>query len=127
MRDKCGHPTQSLAVAFLCYNSCLLPLGRVMHANNIKMKLFLNFFVTPHCGLWDLSSPTWDETQVHSNKSLESLYIYIQFYLFIYLWLCWVFLAAWSFSCWGEWGLLSSYGSRASHYGGFSHCGAQAQ
>ena len=44
MRDKCGHPTQSPEVAFLCYNSCLLPLGRVVHANNIKMKLSLNFF-----------------------------------------------------------------------------------
>ena len=94
MRDKCGHPTQSLAVDFLCYNSCLLPLGRVMHANNIKMKLFLNFFVTPQCGLWDLSSPTWDETKVHSNESLESLYIYTHTILFIYL-----FLAMLGLSC----------------------------
>ena len=83
MRDKCGHPTQSPEVAFLCYNSCLLPLGRVMHANNIKMKLFLIFF-TFHCGLWDLSSPTWDQPR---STVVKALSLYIGMYNFIYLFL----------------------------------------
>ena len=36
-------------------------------------------------------------------------------YLFIYLWLCWVFVVLWGlFSSCGEQGLLSSFGARAS-------------
>ena len=79
MRDKCGHPTQSPEVAFLCYNSCLLPLGRVMHANNIKMKLFLIFFFFFYISLWLMGSqfPNLGSTQVHSSESLESLYRYV--------------------------------------------------
>ena len=42
---------------------------------------------------------------------------------FIYLWLCWVFVAVWAFPSFGELGLLSSYGPQASHWRGFSCCG----
>ena len=40
----------------------------------------------------------------------------------IYLWLCWVFVAAQAFSSCGKWGLLSNFGVWASHCGGFSCC-----
>ena len=63
------------------------------------------------------------------------------FHLFVYLWLRWVFAAAWGlFSSWGERGLLSDCGPRASHCGvsscfgawalgcvGFGSCSSQAQ
>ena len=45
-------------------------------------------------------------------------------YLFIYLWLQWVFVAAQAFSRWGEHGLLSTCGVRASYCGGFFCCRA---
>ena len=51
---------------------------------------------------------------------------------FFFFWLCSVLIAvmgphccAWAFSSWGEQGLFSSCGARASHCGGFS-CGARA-
>ena len=46
--------------------------------------------------------------------------------LFIYSWLCWVFVAAQAVSSCGEWGLLRSCGSRASHWGGLSCCRGRA-
>ena len=39
-----------------------------------------------------------------------------------YFWLHWVFAAAWAFSRCGERRLLSSWGVRAAHCGGFSCC-----
>ena len=48
------------------------------------------------------------------------------FILFIYFWLCWVFVAARRFSLVGESGATLRCGERASHCGGFSHCGAWA-
>ena len=39
-----------------------------------------------------------------------------------FLWLLWVFIAAWAFSSCGGWGLLSSSGAWASNCGGFSCC-----
>ena len=42
------------------------------------------------------------------------------FYLHIYIWLCWVFIAVRLFSSCGKWGLPSSCDARA------SLCGAQA-
>ena len=52
----------------------------------------------------------------------------ISFYiiLFIYFWLCWVFIALNVFSSCGEQELLSSCSAWASHCGGFSCCRAQA-
>ena len=41
-------------------------------------------------------------------------------YLFTYFQLCWVPVAAWTFSSYGKWGLLSSCGARASHLGSHS-------
>ena len=41
--------------------------------------------------------------------------------LFIYFWLCWVFVATRVFSC-GQQGLLSGCGVMTSHFGGFSGC-----
>ena len=47
-----------------------------------------------------------------------------KFYLLLFIyWLCWAFEAS---SSWGEWGLLSSSSTWASHCGGFYYCGAQA-
>ena len=43
-----------------------------------------------------------------------------------YFWLCWVFVAVWAVSSCGEWGLLSSCGAKASHWGDFSCHRAQA-
>ena len=49
-------------------------------------------------------------------------------FLFIYVWLCSVFMAVHGlFSSSGEWGLLSSYGAQTSHFSGFSCCRAQVQ
>ena len=48
-------------------------------------------------------------------------------YLFIYLWLCWVFVSVRGLisSC-GKRGATLHRGARASHYRGLSCCGAQA-
>ena len=46
-----------------------------------------------------------------------SILIFKNKYLFIYFWLCWVFVALWSFS---------SCGAQASHCGGLSYCRAWA-
>ena len=43
-------------------------------------------------------------------------------YFMFYFWLCWILVAAQSFSSFGEWGLQSSWGAWASHSGGFSCC-----
>ena len=52
-------------------------------------------------------------------KLILTIYIFFKFYLFIYFWLCWVFIAA----C----GLSPVAASvRASHCSGFSCCRAQA-
>ena len=47
-------------------------------------------------------------------------------FFFLGFFMCWVFVAGWAFSSCRELGLLCSCGSWASHYGGFSCCGAQA-
>ena len=48
------------------------------------------------------------------------------YHLFIYFWLCWVFVAAQGFSGCSDQGLLFSCRARASHCGGLSYCGARA-
>ena len=48
------------------------------------------------------------------------------FFIIIYFWLCWVFVAAQEFSSCEEWDLLSSCGVEASHCGGFSCSRGQA-
>ena len=53
-------------------------------------------------------------------------FFFLTFYLFIYLWLCWVFTATQAFSGCGEWGLLFSCGTQVSHCSDFSCCRAQA-
>ena len=40
-------------------------------------------------------------------------------YLFIYFWLCWVFIAAQVFSSCGQWELLSSFNAQTSHFSSF--------
>ena len=45
-------------------------------------------------------------------------------FFLIYLWLCWVFVAAWLFSSFGEPRLLSNCSAQASHGGSFSYCRA---
>ena len=47
-----------------------------------------------------------------------------KFHLYLF-WLCWVFIAVWAFSSYGEWGLLSSCGAQVSLWGGFSCFKAQ--
>ena len=51
---------------------------------------------------------------------------FLNFYLFIYFWLHWVFAAVRKLSLVAEWGLTLCCGVRASHCGGFSSCRAQA-
>ena len=46
---------------------------------------------------------------------------------FLYLWLCWVFVAHRLFSGCGKPGLLSCFGAWASHCLNFSRCRAQAE
>ena len=46
--------------------------------------------------------------------------------LFIFLWLCWVFIVSQAFSNCSEQGLLSSCTARASHHGAFPCCGTLA-
>ena len=53
---------------------------------------------------------------------IAPVFFFFLIYLFIYFWLCWVFVAAHTFSSCSEWGLLSSYGAWEPHCGGFS-CG----
>ena len=51
----------------------------------------------------------------------------VDFFYFFLIWQCWVFVAfAWSFSSCEKQRLLSSCGGQASHWGGFSCCGARA-
>ena len=62
---------------------------------------------------------------------LRYLYIQKQFSffninLFIYLWLCWVFIAAWGLSLVAVSGATLHCGAQASRCGGFSCCGARA-
>ena len=49
-----------------------------------------------------------------------------KFILFIYFWLCWVFVAARGLSLVAASGATLCCGARASHCGGFSCCGARA-
>ena len=49
-----------------------------------------------------------------------------KFYLFIYLWQCWVFVSVRGLSLVAEVGATLHRGARASHYRGLSPCGAQA-
>ena len=58
------------------------------------------------------------------NMCAQSLSFFVRVY--IYFWLCWVFVAVWAFSSCGEQGLLSSCGAQASPCHGFSYCGDQA-
>ena len=59
-------------------------------------------------------------------SKLLSLFLRASLLFFFFKRLCWVFVVAWAFSSCGEWGLLSSCGTRASHCAGVSSCGAQA-
>ena len=65
------------------------------------------------------------------RKSVQNFLLIWVFFppinLFIYLWLCWVFVAVRGLSLVGERGLLTLHCSvRASHCGVFSCCGARA-
>ena len=57
---------------------------------------------------------------------LKKLFLNFKKYVFLYLWLCRVFIAVSAFSPHSEWGLLSSCGVWASHFGGLSCCRAWA-
>ena len=67
----------------------------------------------------------WEEVSSISFSSailISALYkhVFLEFYLVMYFWLCWVFVAAWVLSNYGKQGLLSSCSVQASHCGGFS-------
>ena len=51
---------------------------------------------------------------------------FLKIYLFIYLWLCWVFVSVQGLSLVVAMGATLHRGARASHYRGLSCCGAQA-
>ena len=62
---------------------------------------------------------------VTANDELFFFFWYIYIYIYVLVWAGWVFIAAWTFSSCGVWGLLSSGGVQASHGGGFSCCGSR--
>ena len=61
-----------------------------------------------------------------SKSVLLKIYIFIYFILFIYFWLCWVFVAARAFLWLWQVGATLCCGVQASHCGDFSCCRAQA-
>ena len=64
---------------------------------------------------------------LRTSALLIYLFIYFKFYLFIYLWLCWVFVSVRGLSLLAaQVGATLHHGARASHYRGLSCCGAQA-
>ena len=77
----------------------------------------------------------WVKEQIDSSPGTEPMHVWasiwalIFFFLIfknIYFWLPWVFVAAGLSCSWGEQGLRSSCGTRASRCGGFSCCRARA-
>ena len=65
------------------------------------------------------------ETALFLPPSFFFFFFLILIFFFTYFLLCWVFIAVWTFSSCGEWGLLSSCDAWAFPCGGFS-CGARA-
>ena len=65
------------------------------------------------------SSPLW-------SPNSTFFFFFKLFYLFIYLWLCWVFVSVRGLSLVRQVGTTLHRGARASHYRGLSCCGAQA-
>ena len=64
---------------------------------------------------------------IHPCASVFSSPLLFKKFLFIYFWLCCIFIAAWAFfSSLLWWGLLSSCGAQTSHCKRSSCCGAQA-
>ena len=45
----------------------------------------------------------------------SSVHFLKEIILFIYFWLCWLFIAVWAFSSCSEWGLLSSCSAQVSY------------
>ena len=71
---------------------------------------------------------------LHRNGKISSMHSFVTdffsfnkfIYLFIYLWLCWVFVSVRGLSLAVASGATLHRGARASHYRGLSCCGAQA-
>ena len=74
--------------------------------------------------LSDWTELNW-KAVMNTNANLHLLFLFYVI-LFIYFWLCWVFIALQVFPSCGEQELLSSCSARASHCSGFSCCRAQA-
>ena len=68
---------------------------------------------------------SWKIIYLTVSQSLTC--IFLKFYLFIYPWLCWVFVVSvWGLSLVAATGATLHHGARASHHRGLSRCGAQA-
>ena len=93
----------------------------------------VNFALWEFAALFLSGKVTWKNCTVPplSNslsfffKDTKSFLIII--YLFIYFWLCWVFVSVRGLSPLQQAGATPHRGARASHYRGLSRCGAQAQ
>ena len=74
-----------------------------------------------------------------SQQFLISYLFYLKNFIYLFIWLCWVFIASTAFSSCGEWGLLSSsdawasrcsgffFGAQTLEHSGFSSCSQWAQ
>ena len=94
-------------LGILFYPMCL---AFPSHAPNIPSSVKLLFLLKQVCILF-----LWASTALCQQSVVCFLKMSICF------WLCWAF-ATRAFSSWGEWGLFSSRGVRASNYCGFSCC-----
>ena len=79
----------------------------------VRSVLFLKNFLVNSIYIQTLTEVVYN---LHLHFSLK------KFYLFIYFWLCWVFIAEWAFSSCSKWGLHSSCGRLASHCSGLPCC-----
>ena len=126
---------------FHCILSCSFPL-RGQHCSAlkfVKLKSLVSTVVIEEIGLVRLSGVVWFTCALCVYSSTLSFFFFFKFYLFIYFWLRWVFVAAcWlslvaasggysSLQCAGfslRWLLLLQ--STSSRHVGFSSCGTWA-
>ena len=118
-------------------NQCLPGLGRNMRTD-VKQGLqeFLRMMEIPGPGRsrmpWDnyvlaVVMITWVHTVSQMHQVIHLKWVHLKKIIFIYFWLCWVFVwAVWAFSSCCEQGLLSSCRTQPSHCSGFSSCRAKA-
>ena len=72
------------------------------------------------------TNTVWGFPVIHILANTCYFLPFLFIYLFIYLWLCWVFISVWGLSLVRQVGATLHRGAWASHYRGLSCCGAQA-